>query len=196
MQELVFDTSPLQAVWRSGLIEAAADEFVLLVPRAVADETRHFVRGAGGAANPRTRAERLRLAPDLDAQPRIHCVEAPRQEVDEAMRRFLGRPPAVVVQYQGQVYAWADRATGRIGVPELEVIALAAARNAIAVVDDHKALRAAVANSVTSATTRELLAELGARDPDIDLDAALKRVIATKYEPTTRRSAKPPFGRR
>jgi hypothetical protein len=196
MQELVFDTSPLQAVWRSGLLDVVAGEFVMLVPRAVADETRHFVRGAGGAANPRSRAERLRLAPDLDAQPRIRGVDVARQEVDEAMRRFLGRPPAVVVQYQGEVYAWADRATARIGVPELEVIALAATRNAIAVVDDHKALRAAAANSVVSATTRELLAELGTRDADLDLDAALERIIATKYEPTTRRSAKPPFGRR
>jgi hypothetical protein len=195
MRELVFDTSPLQAVWRSGLLDAVTQGFVALVPRAVADETRHFVRGASGAANPRTRAERLRLAPDLDAQPRIRCVDVPRQDVDDAMRRFFARPYARVVQYKGEVYAWSDKSSVRISVPELEVIALAATRNAVAVIDDHKGLRAAAANSVTTATTRELFDELAAQDQQIDLVRAFDRIVATGYEPTKRRSATPPFGR-
>jgi hypothetical protein len=196
MQELVFDTSPLQAVWRSGLMDAVTQGFVTLVPRAVADETRHFVRGASGTANPRTRAERLRLAPDLDAQPRIRCVDVPRHDVDGAMRCFFGRPYAVVVQYKGDVYAWADKPSASVGLPELEVVALAAARNAIAVIDDHKGLRVAEANSVLTATTRELFDELATRDQDIDLARAFERIVATGYEPTKRRSAKPTFGHR
>ena len=183
------DTSPLQALWRAGVLGKLPHLFkATLVPQSVADETRWSL----GLIGP----ERV---PSLKEHRWIHIESVPADALRAAMiplfksvqRRRHGakvgshQPEVAIVE--GRVMAWTrpgNRLTHKI--PDLEVVLLAQRTGAIAILDDRKALRAAVDLGVRTATTREVVEQMVRRGLIADAESAIKKMQATNYHPTVR----------
>lgn len=185
----VFDTSPLQALHRGGILAKTADFCARsLVPRAVADETRWSHRKLGS-----------KLVPDLSAYPNVGICAISNDVLRETMislfrafergdgggKRASRRTPEIV-EYQGKIYAWSSKLQLTHAIPDLEVVVLAKQLGGVAIVDDSRAIRAADDLGVGTVTTREIIAELEARGVIANSTHVLGKIEATGYIPARR----------
>ena len=185
---VVLDTSTLQSLWRGGVFDRLSGIFSrIALPRSVADETRwsRFITGEV-------------LVPDVDAHTFLHVQVVPEDSLRSlATQLFQARhrskwkgdapPTPQVALVEGKVRVWIDkRMQLSYSIPELEVVALAKQIDAVALVDDRKALRAAKDFAVKTLTTRETIARLIKAKLVTDAQAVLRRIEATGYYPTRR----------
>ena len=185
------DTSPLQALWRAGVLNKLPSLFEsTFIPQSVADETRWSRKLVG--------AERV---PSLKANRWIQVEAVPADAVREAMlplfkahqRRHRGakagahHPDVAIID--GRVIAWVqaskhDRLT--YNMPDIEVVVLAQIQGAVAILDDRKALKAAIDLGLKTATTREVVAAMARQGLIADGDSHIAKMLATGYHATVR----------
>jgi predicted nucleic acid-binding protein len=195
----VLDTSPLQALYRGGVLGRLRAIFGrTMLPLSVADETRWWL------AQDRRRAA---LAPSLDTFPELDVRVVDGATVRAVVERLhvshvlrtkprTAAPRSLVAVHGGKIYAWSDGSSPEkagsltYDVTDLEVVVLARELAAVAVVDDSKALKAAAELDVRTMTTLEVLEELVARGVIPDASPCLEKIEATGYHPARRGKSK------
>lgn len=185
----VLDTSPLQALWRARVLDQLPYLFKdTFIPSSVADETRWSL----------ALVDKERV-PSLKGHRWIQIEPVPSETLREAMASLfksnhqrrrgakVRSPQPEIAIVEGRVIAWTqpqDRLTFK--VPDLEVVLLARLTGAVAILDDRKALRAALDLGVRTATTREVLGVMVQRGLIADAESAIEKMRATGYHPTVR----------
>jgi leucyl-tRNA synthetase len=139
---IVLDTSPLQGLFRGGVLGLLVEECrTVAIPTAVEQETRAYRRRV---------ADRTRV-PDLDEHAGIHVVPIADEDLAAAGAGPLGA-------YKGtHRYRWRGRDLER---PELEAILVAQAKGATLVIEDEIAVRLAREVGLPVASTASLLSAL------------------------------------
>lgn len=158
---LVFDSPPLQALHRSGLLDLVARAYQAAVPISIADETARSREASG--------PDRV---PDLAAHPQIATVEVGDDELRAAGATFLKAHRAT------SIYTIDGRQIDR---PELEAVLLAQRTRAVVVAEDLAAVRTAAGLGVACVGTAELLCDLELRQLIADAVATAKAIRATRY---------------
>ena len=190
----VLDTSPLQGLWRAGALGKLPLLFEsVCISLAVADETRRSLDIVGSK-----RVPNLREHPWIQTEPvarevllaaMIPLFQAHGQRVGGA--KASTRQPEIGI-VRGKVIAWTTTKTStnssQLGfdVPDLESVLLAQKKGAIAILDDRKALRAALDLGVRTATTREVLRAMMRRRIIADDASAIARMREADYHATVR----------
>ena len=186
------DNSPLQALWRAGILGKLPDLFKsILVPQSVADETRWSLALIGPERVPNLKEHRwIHIESVQEAVLRASMV--PLFKSFQRRRRGAKadtRRPEVALK-DGRVIAWTEpnheqnQLTHKI--PDLEVVLLAQSASGIAILDDRKALRAAEDLGIRTATTREVVDAMAKRGLIADAETAIKKMKATNYHPYVR----------
>jgi|JI10StandDraft_1071094.scaffolds.fasta_scaffold17475_1 hypothetical protein len=158
---LVFDSPPLQALHRCGLLELVARAYQAAVPTSIADETARSREASG--------PDRV---PDLAAHPQIAQAEVSDDELARAGARFLK------VHRATTVFTIDGRQIDR---PELDAVLLARRTGAVVVAEDLAAVRTAAALAVPCIGTAELLCDLELAGHVADAVAAARAIRATRY---------------
>jgi predicted nucleic acid-binding protein len=184
----VLDTSPLQAFWRAGILDALRQLFESVhVPKAVAEETRWSRELVGLARVPDLAAHPwIRVDPVLPgaAQSAIALLFASHEKRARGRRARRLRPGIEVAS--GRIVASAGGLRLSLNIPDLEAILLASEIGAIAIVDDRRAIRSATDLGVRTATTREVVEVMTSRGLVPDARGAVERMRQAGYHPTIR----------
>jgi predicted nucleic acid-binding protein len=161
MFSVVADTSPLQALYRGGVLHLLPQVFsCVYVTPTVRSETKKSRRLAGE-----------NKVPDLDLYSYFITKHVTAQDlVDAGATKASGGKNA-------QRYSWCGRF---IDEPELETVVLAEKIGAWALVEDKHAVHCAKDRDITVIDTTFVLSDLGDRGL-IDARDAAKRILATGF---------------
>jgi predicted nucleic acid-binding protein len=175
----VLDTSTLQALHRAGVLEEVRKLYPdgLSIPQSVERQTR--------AAFPQFGAAKV---PDIDALGWLSVRAVSSADADPYRARQPGQPLRGKSESISQGLTCCGYA---IDSEEFDVVVLAKKINAVAILDDHRALKCAQNLGVASQTTRDVLASLSSGGLVGDVDSLVRRIEATGYMPTLR-VTKPP----
>ena len=159
---LVLDSPPLQALHRCGVLSVLAAAYgEIAVPSEVVAETRRSREHVGDAK-----------VPDLAQHPWLTIVEVTDDELTAAGAQLLKAHRAT------SRFRMGERQVDR---PELEVVLVARARAARAVLEDKKGVLCAADAGVAVVGTAELLCDLELRGHVTDAVALAAAVMATGY---------------
>lgn len=189
----VFDTSTLQSLHRGGALAAMSKLYrKLLIPMAVADETRWSLQECG-----------KELVPDIDAPVSGFDIcavgpDAPRLIMEELFLHLQRRQPhgksrrmtpcPRPLQYQGRMVIGSGRHKLTHTVPDLEVVVLARQTGSVIIADDKKVIVAAADLDVPLLTTLEVLDRLVEKKllTQDQRASAVRMIEETGYKPTKR----------
>lgn len=159
---IILDTSPLQALYRAGVLPVLRNVFDrILMPRAVYDET--------VASLPLAVPGRV---PDLTDFPWIEVSEVPDTELAEAGAALVGKRRA------SELYRWFNRQIDR---PEVEAIILAKRHGSPVVIEDNNGVKCALDFGVAVVNVADLLVEMERRHQIPDARACAAAILATGY---------------
>lgn len=158
---LVFDSPPLQALHRCGVLGRLITAHRVVTPKSVALETARSRDVEGG--------DRV---PDLSEHPDL-AVHTVADDLLSSTGAVLIGEARATTQHRLDAH--------KIDRPELEVVLLARELHAFAVVEDKAALRVASKLAVRVVGVAELLCDLEVRGVLVDAVDAAKAIRATRY---------------